>query len=170
MTPLEKILVVVLVASILTVSGMIGFFYVQSQMAAAAPKPAAIVQPTVTPAGVPIPVDIRLPGGWNFPLRRSTMVKGKWVPASSEWLEGTEIRRVVGIPWNKQTEAVIQTLAANDKIELVMNNGDILNYKVQSVGQVAAQDTSILYDTKPSLLIVLINPENENRWVVIAYP
>lgn len=169
--PVERILLAVLGIAVIGVIVMIAVFYTQSRTpAAAAVTPTKTAVRTATPAGVPVPVNLRLTGGWNFPLQRSTMVRGKWVPAGSEWLEGTEIRRVVGIPWNKQTEAVIQSMATNDKVELVMNNGDILNYKVQSVGQVPAKDTSILYDTKPSLVIVLINPDDENRWVVIAYP
>ena len=168
---LERILIMVLVIAVLVVTSMIGILYYQSRNIAPRPEQVNVIQPTGTIfTGVPIPANLLLPGGWSFQLRKSTSVNGKWVPAGSEWLEGTEIRRVVGIPWNKQTEAVIQTLVVDDKINLVMNNGDLLTYKVQSVTQVTTEDTSILYDTKPSLVIILIKPDDVNRWVVIAYP
>ena len=98
------------------------------------------------------------------------MVDGKWAPTKSEWLVGTEVRRVVAIPWNKQIEAVVRTFDTIDTINLEMSNGDVLIYKVKSVAYVSTTDSSILYDTHPSLAIILIRQGDNSRWVVIAAP
>ena len=123
-----------------------------------------------TTSGVPIPVGLVLPGGWQFQLATGNLTEGKWAPTTSEWLNGTELRRVVAIPWNKQLEAVVKTFAANDILELGFSNGDKIDYKIQSVSQYPITDTDILYDTHPSLVVVLINQNSEDRWVVIGAP
>ena len=168
---LEKGLLALLVVVVIVVVAMIAFLYTQRRTPVVVQiSPEATASPTIVSGDIPIPATLRLPGGFNFQLRRSTLTKGKWVPTGNEWLEGTEIRRVIGIPWTKQIEAVIQTLTFSDKIELVMSNNEVLTYKFQSVTQIVASDTSILYDSKPSLVVILFNPDDDKRWVVVAYP
>jgi len=82
------------------------------------------------------PVGMKLPGGWYFDLQPSYMEDGEWQPQAAEWLEGSAIRRVIAVPWNAQTEAVVQTFTTDDKIQLFMSNEDIFAYQVSEVRQV----------------------------------
>jgi hypothetical protein len=125
---------------------------------------------TTVPGEVPIPVGLELPGGWHFAIQRGQIVDGKWTPLRPEWLAGTEVRRVVAIPWSRQVEAVVKTLEPGDIIKLEMSNGDLFGYKVESVSQVPASDASILNDAKPSLALILYASGVDNRWVVFAIP
>lgn len=181
LSSLEQGLLVVLIVAVVSVASLIVYLYVDSRNPAAyqlpvveAPEvtathtPSAIITPVVV-GNMPVPAVLELPGGWRFPLKTSTQ-GGQWTPTTSEWLSGTEIRRVVGLPWNRQVEAVIRTFGTEDSINLWMNNGDKQVYKVASVTQVDVQDASILHDTRPSLAIVLFNAADNKRWVVLAYP
>ncbi|KPL78267.1 hypothetical protein ADN00_07305 [Ornatilinea apprima] len=114
------------------------------------------------------PVGMKLPGGWYFDLQPSYMENGEWKPQAAEWLEGSAIRRVIAVPWNAQTEAVVKTFTTDDKIQLFMSNEDIFAYRVSEVKQVPEDDTSVLTATKPSIVIILYQPKAQQRWVVIA--
>ena len=177
----EQWLMIALIAAVLVVGGLIIFLFIDSRRAGVGQIPAGFPSATgqatqiplvlteVSPAVMPVPVELELPGGWKFTLKTSTPGT-LWAPTSSEWLRDTEIRRVVGIPWNKQIEAVIHTFGADDTIRLVMNNGDKLVYKVSTISKVDVQDASVLRDTRPSLAIVLFNAADNKRWVVVAFP
>jgi hypothetical protein len=166
---IDKGLIVGLILAILAVGALFVSFINEG-------KQAGQIPPTATPAsttealGIPVPMGLSLPGGWHFQVSTGHTVDGKWEPVSSEWLEGTEIRRVIAIPWNKQVEAVVRTFEAGDTINLEMSNGDRLSYKVQTVSQVPETETSILYDTHPSLAVILMDPEADQRWVIVAAP
>jgi len=177
----EQWLVMTLFAAVLVVGGLIIFLYIDSRRPVVGQIPAVVppeagqvtkipgILTEVSPAVMPIPVELELPGGWKFTLKTSTP-GNLWAPTTSEWLRDTEIRRVIGIPWNKQIEAVIHTFGADDVIRLMMNNGDKLVYKVATISQVDVQDASVLRDTRPSLAIVLFNAADNKRWVVVAFP
>lgn len=127
--------------------------------------------PTTT-AGIetPFPSAIRLPGGWDFYLGKGKLQNGKWSPQGAEWLEGTEVSRWVSLPWSLQLEAVLRTLKAGDVIELVMNNGDHLIYKVQSIQKVSVDQITSFDKNVPSLLVILSNKDSNERLVVTAVP
>lgn len=126
--------------------------------------------PVVVASDMPYPTGVTLPGGWYFPLERSTLINGEWQPRTSEWLQGSELRRVVALPWNPQTEAVIKTFQVGDGVELYLNNNETLKYRVYSIEQVAKTDTGIYSDRDPSLAIILYQGKDPNRWVIICKP
>ena len=132
--------------------------------------PAAQAQQNALPAGVPYPTGLTLPGGWYFPLERSSFTNGKWQPSTSEWLEGSELRRVVALPWNPQTEAVIQTFQTGDTVELYLSNTDTLKYRVASIERLAVTNTQVYSDLNPSLAIILYQEKTPTRWVIICKP
>jgi hypothetical protein len=133
-------------------------------------KPASQLVPNGLPAGVPTPIGLTLPGGWYFQLEKSTITDGKWQPVTSEWWEGTELRRVVALPWNAQTEAVIKTFQAGNSVELNLSNNTALKYKIATIERVPVENTQIYYDTRPSLAIILYSENASSRWVVICNP
>jgi len=132
---------------------------------------APIAQPnTPVPSDLPYPAGLELTGGWFFDINRSTIVKGVWEPKSAEWLDNSQVRRVIALPWNEQTAAVIQTLKRGDPVNLVFSNNDVQTYAVQSVERLDKSDTSLFSATDPGLVIFLYNEDAEQRWVVLALP
>lgn len=165
-TTLQKIILVELALVVLALLTAVPFF---TYMLLRGPK-IAVTPQTQLPADIPYPTGLTLPGGWQFQLGRNTMVGGVWKPTQSEWLEGTELRRVVALPWNRQTEAVVRSFQEGDQIELKLSNSDILPYTVERIGQVSIDDSSVYSGTSPSLIIILFNEEESalERWVVFC--
>lgn len=132
---------------------------------------APLAQPnTPVPSELPYPVGLELTGGWFFDVDRSTMINGVWQPQGAEWLDNSQMRRVVAIPWNEQTEAVIQTLERGDQINLIFSNNDLMAFLVRSVERLDKTDTSLMTENKPGLVIILYNEDSDQRWVVLALP
>lgn len=142
-----------------------------SYISAAVNRARAQNQPTSSLVeAVVYPVGIELTGGWYFPLEKGYLQNGKWEPKTAEWLVGTEVRRVIAIPWSKQSEAVISTLEKGDVIRLVMSNKENKNYRVESVEHVQRTQVDVLTDTRPSLVIILYQDRSDERWIVICQP
>lgn len=132
---------------------------------------APIAQPnTPVPSDQPYPVGLELTGGWFFDINRSTIVNGVWQPQGAEWLDNSQLRRVVALPWNKQSDAVIQTLERGDPVNLVFSNNDLIPFLVKSVERLEQTDTELFSENKPGLVIFLYGEESDQRWVVLALP
>lgn len=131
-----------------------------------------IVPPTavVEPSNLPFPTSVGLPGGLNFNLGRGTLQDGKWNPRGPEWLEGTEICRWVALPWSVQLEAAIRTLTQEDKIKIVMSNGDAVEYQVYSIREMTFEEIQQQDSSSPCLLLILAKQDSETRWVVTSIP
>lgn len=167
-TPAEKVLRLEMVLVVLALLVAIPFFI---YMIARGPVyKVGYISPRPLPEYLPYPTGILLPGGWSFPLQKSTFVEGQWKPTTSEWLEGTELRRVVALPWNPQTEAVINSFKPGDKVQLDLSNNDTVEYTVTRVERVTQSDTNILSDRSPSLVIILYKEKSAERWVVFCKP
>ncbi len=122
------------------------------------------------PSDLPYPVGLELTGGWFFDVNRSTILENQWQPQGAEWLDNSQLRRVVALPWNKQTDAVIQTLERGDQINLVFSNNDLMPFLVRSVERLERGDTALFTAKDPGLVIFLYGEESEQRWVVLALP
>jgi hypothetical protein len=134
------------------------------------PQPNLSATATVK-ASLPYPVMVTLPGGWTFSLNRGYVQNGVWnPPAGAEWLDGTEICRVISLPWSLQLESVIRTLKAEDQIVLVMDDSKTISYRVQSIRSVAADEWSSQCQDGLSLLLILADKKSDKRWVVNAIP
>ncbi len=148
---------------------MVGAYMIKTQ-------PLVFTHSTTTPtelvptASPPIPVQIRLPGGWAFVLTKGSVVNGKWMPNGPEWLEGTEICKWVSLPSSEQLEAVFKTLKPGDRIELVMTNYDHWLYRVRSIDEVTANQMTSLDKNYPSLLLILTRKDSDTRLVILAVP
>ncbi len=115
-----------------------------------------------------IPVSLELPGGWFFDLSMGEVVDGRWQPKGAEWLAGTELRRVIALPWSSYLEAYIKALQPGDTIKIYMDNEQSLVYKVDRVEQVRADEKDILSGNDLSMIIILSQPESSSRWVVFC--
>jgi hypothetical protein len=165
---IRTVLFVLIGAGIITILVLVSLPSIMRWIQPPAPA-AAIVSPTSIPMdGMPYPTGIKMTGGWFFFLQPSTIKEGRWEPETSEWLDGSELRRIVALPWTRQLEAVVQSLVPGDTMELQMSNGDILTYLVEATNQVDRDDISILSSNQPSLALVLFQDDTEKRWVVIS--
>jgi hypothetical protein len=105
-------------------------------------------------------------------LGQGQVVEGEWTPNGAEWLAGTEISRWVALPWSLQLEAVLRTLTAEDQVELMMSNFDVLTFDVYSIREITMEELLATDPTKPALLVVLYNDEEADGsfWTVTALP
>ncbi len=146
---------------------IVGLFVLQLpaiQFSRPTPSPTVVV-PTISS---PTPMQVRLPGGWGFVLSRGEIVEGKWTPTKAEWLGGTEICRWVSLPYSQQLEAVINTFKPGDHIDLIMTNYDHWSYIVKSVSKVKVFELAGMDKNYPSLLLILTNPDSDERLVIFA--
>ncbi len=170
-TLVQKVLVVGL--SLLVVALLIMIAVVTSSASSPAVKPPDV---TATPSSLPSPISLQLPGGWNFALKAGAVLDGAWNPAGPEWLQGTEICKLVSLPWNRQLDAVYQTLQPGDELLLTMSNADILHYQVTELKTLDLIDfnsqglSQVTTASKPCLAIVLTNKETETRQMLMAIP
>lgn len=167
---IEKILLIEALIVTLVIVAAIPFFVNAILHANARPAVTSGITPRPLPGNLPYPVGVTLPGGWYFPLAKSTFVGGKWQPTTSEWLEGTEVRRVLAVPWNPQTEAVVRSFHPGDVIHVLLSNQEVADYKVVSIDRVPVTDTSVLTDQSPSLAIILYQENATQRWVILGKP
>jgi hypothetical protein len=132
------------------------------------------VEPTPTTVYTDLtifPLGLKLPGGWEFRIQPGTVQEdGQWTPQGPEWLNNSEVRRIIALPWNVQSQAVIQTLESDMEIELLMSNNQKLIYKVESVQRMDRDDTDILHGNTAALVLILYGEDNPDRWVVISKP
>jgi hypothetical protein len=133
-------------------------------------EPAVTIPPTAVNS-LPFPTKIQFPGGWSFDLQAGNLVNGNWNPTSAEWLRGTEICRLVSIPWSKQLDAVFQTFSVGNNIGLTMSNADLLNYKVEKVETVKSSEVfQIINRPSPCLVVVLTQENSDDRQILIGAP
>jgi hypothetical protein len=166
---LRTVLILLISIALILLLVMVSMPSIMAWLQPPTPAPVAVVPPTSIPMeGMPYPTGMRMTGGWFFYLQPSTIIEGKWEPETSEWLNGSELRRVVALPWTRQLEAVVGVLVPGDTIELHMSNGDILIYLIQETARIDRNDVSILSSNQPSLALILYQPEAEQRLVVTA--
>lgn len=154
---LMALLVIVLIFS--------SFFFRSGLVVVGAPEAPTIA---ASPIDMPYPIRVTLPGGWFFDLKPGTLQDGVWSNQGPEWLQGTEITRWIALPWSKQLEAVVISLAPTDQIEVLMSNQDRLNYRVETVLEVPVDKVSELNLNTPSLLLILSKKDTEARVVVVG--
>ncbi len=126
---------------------------------------------TPTAANSPIPIGLQFSGGWKLNLITGKIIDGKWQPKEAEWLQGTEICRMVSLPWSKQLEAVFRTAVPGDEILLIMNNSDQLKYKVESLKLFQENEINQFYDRVTPCMVIILNQLNSNsKRVIVAAP
>jgi len=137
--------------------------------------------PTVTlaPSSTPVPA---IPGinpyapvsvllaGISYSLTPSTdFVDDTWeVVGQSEWLTGTYLARVVVLPYSETLLEKIGALDPGDTIQVVLYNGEVVQYVFTGIERVPVEEVSTLVVLRPSLLIVLYGEQSTDRYIVIG--
>ncbi len=157
-------LALILIIMFATIDFVIGALFPVS----VAPRPPA-PSPTIF-SGYPIPVQLVMPGGWTFEIKEGVVKNGQWNPQGPEWLRSTEIRRWIALEWSRHLVAVFIITTQGDPVEIVMSNGDHLQYVVQSVQEVPIERVADFNVNEPGLVVVLANEGAPTRWVLLAVP
>ncbi len=120
----------------------------------------------------PVPVSIKLPGGWDFPLGSENLRLPICWP-ETECTVGPDqyLCNGVSLRWSVQLEALVRGFKPNDEIKLSLSTSDSLLYGVQSVKQVPSIEIARLaINSSPCLLVSLFRPDSATIWVVTAKP
>jgi hypothetical protein len=149
-------------------------------------RAAASVIPTAVPTATPVypftqsefpviekieaanPVALEILPGVIFALQEGQIVAGMWSPQQPEWLPGAELPRVIAIPWQEEYVPIVTSLDIGNSMRLAMSNRVIEQYKVTGLDLVARDQTGLLNDNKPSLLIIFSRDDDQERWVIFC--
>jgi hypothetical protein len=124
-----------------------------------------------TRSGVEVfPVEILVSPDVSFKLSMSTIVNGEWKPNGPEWLDGTEVNRIVTIPWSPDLEKLVTSLKPGDPIKVVFNNQGQITYIIQLIDKVPVGQSGLFDASQPSLLVILYAQDSLERWVITSYP
>lgn len=133
--------------------------------------PTSTKVPTSTPVPtfvIPQPASLEFPGGWTFVLGASSEVYPDWKPTHAEWLKGTEICKLIAIPWNVQIDAVYKSIMKNDIFKLTMDNKDQYPYIVDSLKMVTKDKLIQSVNSNEPCLIIFLYKESSTNWQVIT--
>ena len=128
---------------------------------------ALVLDPAEVAQGVNDPVSVEF-GGIAFALRQSRLVEGEWLPAVAEWLPGTELRRVLTVPYSYEVGQVVAGLSYYDPIKLRLNSGEVVTYHLVNIERVKRHQIEVLTDPSPSLVIVLHGERSNERYVMVG--
>ena len=196
LSPVQKILILLLVFA-LPALGLWGFGRYQESAALAAllltgtptETPTQTATPTLTPqpgsviftatpyalvldnAAVPKkphdPVSISF-ANVAFTLGMAQPELGEWRPAVAEWLPGTELRRVVAVPYTLEVGNAVATLTYGSEITLRLRSGEVVTYRLVDIQRLQRHAIEVLNDLSPSLVVILHGERSGQRWLLIA--
>jgi hypothetical protein len=130
--------------------------------------PYALVMATAkVPGGVNDPVSVEF-GGVTFVLYESSLQGGEWQPSVAEWLKGTELRRVLAVPYSGEVGNAVAGMKYGDWIKLRLNSGEVVLYQIVEIARVKRHQIEILAEQKPSVAILLYGERSADRYVLIG--
>lgn len=136
----------------------------------ATPTPYAIALGTLGGEAAPQgndPASVEV-AGYSYVLAAGGVTNGQWQPVGAEWLAGTQLRRVVAIPWEPEVADVIAALRPGEVLRLRLRSGEIIKYRVSEVQRQQRQQIEVMAVRTPSLAIILHSEPAAERWIVIA--
>ena len=110
------------------------------------------------------PASIQI-GETSFVLGRGEVDDGVWKPTQAEWLEGTQVRRVIAIPLS----ALESPIRLEDILRIRIRSGISVPYRVVEITEVQRTQIEVLSSLEPSLVVILFDDTApSSRQVVIA--
>jgi hypothetical protein len=95
-----------------------------------------------------------------FVVQRRAVEYSEWEydpnPDTASYLLGMAVRRVVGIPWSAENEALFARLHEGAVFHLVLNTGAVTEYRFERKTKVRRSDTAAFRQISPGLVLVLI--------------
>ena len=118
-------------------------------------------EPSNTPASVEF-------AGYSFGLSVSSMNNGVWDVKGPEWLAGTELRRVVAIPYTDELNAAVTRMNKGAELRVRLRSGEVVMYRMTDVQRVKRSEIELLTDKTPSLVVFLSGERAAERTALIA--
>ena len=106
--------------------------------------------------------------GFSYILGAGKVDNGAWQPAGAEWLRGSYLRRIIGLPYEPDIANVLTQIRAGNVIKLRLRSGEIVKYKIAQTLRVQRQQIEVLAERSPSLAIILYGEPSPERTVVIG--
>ena len=107
------------------------------------------------------PVSVEF-GGVAFELTRSKLDNGEWRPVLAEWLDGSELRRVVAVPFSQEVGQAVARLKYGDILRLRLSSSEVVEYRLVDIARIKRHQIEVLSSLSPSLAIVLHSEEPAN--------
>lgn len=136
------------------------------------------LQPTSTPYALALTTGSAAPeahdpasleiGGFSYVLGTGRVQNGIWQPIGAEWLQGSEVRRVVAIPYELSVAEAVAQLTPGQVLKLRLRSGEIVRYRMQEVQRVQRQQIEVLAGRQPGLVVVLHGEPSAERTVLLA--
>ncbi len=100
------------------------------------------------------------------------MPKGNWAisadSANGEWVFGSLVNYLVGLPGTQENKDLLQALSEADKITVEKSDGQTLEFKFGERKLVAPDDKGVFTQQRPGLTLLLLGADGEQRMVVTA--
>lgn len=106
--------------------------------------------------------------GLSYILGTGRVKQGVWEPKAAEWLDGSDLRRIIAIPYDYQTVDTLSHIPPGNVAKIRLRSGEIVKYKIAETFRVQRQQIEILAEKKPSLIIILSGEESIERTVITA--
>ena len=106
--------------------------------------------------------------GFSYILGAGKVNNGAWQPAGAEWLTGSYLRRIIGLPYDPNLANVLTQIRPGNVIKLRLRSGEIVKYKIAQTLRVGRQQIEVLAERSPSLAVILYGEPSPERTVVIA--
>jgi len=114
------------------------------------------------------PISIEF-GGLAFVLAQGKVIsKNTWEAVGGEWLTGTELRRVVAIPFSQEVGRVVDEMVFGDEIKLRLNSGEVVTYRLNDIVCLKRHEIEVLSALKPSIAVVLHGERSGERYVLLG--
>ena len=157
----------------------------------ASPSPSPSSTPTIEPvvpspiiANTPTPTDFIINNddipsrsndpasieiaGLSYVLGTGQIKNGIWQPQAAEWLSGSDLRRVIAIPYDHQTVNTLANIPPGTVAKMRLRSGEIVEYKIAETYRVQRQQIEILAEKKPSMAIILSGEPGIERTIIIG--
>ncbi len=106
--------------------------------------------------------------GYSFVLGQGEARDGVWNPQGSEWLKGSEVRRVMAVPYAHDVAAAFQGLAPGEPIKVRLRSGEVVEYRTVAVERVKRHEIEVMTDKRPGLTLILYGERAGERWVLLG--
>jgi len=113
------------------------------------------------------PASVEL-AGFTFVLGEGEVQDGVWQPTGAEWLAGTELRRVVAVPYSPDLANAVSRLHDEDTVALRLRSGEVVEYRVTQAARVKRHQIEALTERAPSIAVLLYGERAGERWVVVG--
>src|SRR5512141_167882 len=106
----------------------------------------------------------------TFEITPVAVPKGVWKPTVTngnvEWVFGTLVNYLIGLPNTSENKDLLQALSEADKIALELSDGQTVGFKFDAQQLVSPDNKEIFTQQHPGLTLILLGNDGEQRLVV----